>query len=56
VRSPGSRPITLVLRRVSPKVRSIKLVCRQRFQCSFGKRRWRVRLSKSSTRQATAQG
>jgi len=38
LRSPGSRPITFVRRRASPKVRPIRFVCRQRFQCSFGKR------------------
>jgi hypothetical protein len=38
-RSPGRRPITLVLRRVSPKVRSIRLEWRIRDQCSVGKRR-----------------
>jgi hypothetical protein len=32
--SPGSRPITLVRRRVSPKVRSMKLECRIRRWCS----------------------
>ena len=50
VASPGSRPITLTRRRVSPKVRSMKLECRIRRQCSVGKRRWTVRLSRSSTR------
>jgi len=38
-RSPGRRPITLVLRRVSPKVRSIRLEWRIRDQCSVGNRR-----------------
>ncbi len=37
--SPGSRPITLTRRRVSPKVRSMKLECRMRCQCSRGNRR-----------------
>jgi hypothetical protein len=37
--SPGSRPITLTRRRVSPKVRSMKLECRTRVQCSRGNRR-----------------
>jgi hypothetical protein len=51
----GSRPISLMWRRVSPKVRSRRFVCRQRFQCSAGKRRWTVRLSKSATK-TTADG
>src|SRR5438094_445956 len=37
--SPGSRPMTLTRRRVSPNVRSMKLECRTRLQCSRGKRR-----------------
>jgi hypothetical protein len=37
--SPGSRPITLTRRRVSPKVRSIRLEWRIRFQCWRGNRR-----------------
>src|ERR671919_1193428 len=32
-RSPGSRPMTFTRRRVSPKVRSMKLECRMRPQC-----------------------
>src|SRR3954451_1152782 len=32
--SPGSRPMTFTRRRVSPKVRSMKLECRTRVQCS----------------------
>jgi tetrahydromethanopterin S-methyltransferase subunit E len=36
--SPGSRPITLTRRRVSPKVRSMKFECRTRVQCSRGNR------------------
>jgi hypothetical protein len=36
--SPGSRPMTLTRRRVSPKVRSMKLEWRMRCQCSRGKR------------------
>jgi hypothetical protein len=32
--SPGSRPITFTLRRVSPKVRSIRLEWRMRLRCS----------------------
>jgi hypothetical protein len=36
LRSPGSRPITLTRRRVSPKVRSIRLVWRILAQCSPG--------------------
>ena len=35
----GSRPMTLVRRRVSPKVRSMKLECRIRWWCSAGNRR-----------------
>ncbi len=34
--SPGSRPMTLTRRRVSPKVRSMRLVCRILRQCSRG--------------------
>jgi hypothetical protein len=34
--SPGSRPITLTRRRVSPKVRSIRLAWRMRRWCSLG--------------------
>jgi hypothetical protein len=34
--SPGSRPITFTRRRVSPKVRSMKLECRIRRWCSTG--------------------
>ena len=37
--SPGSRPMTFTRRRVSPKVRSMKLECRIRLWCSTGKRR-----------------
>lgn len=37
--SPGRRPMTLLRRRVSPKVRSMNLECRTRVQCSRGKRR-----------------
>ena len=35
----GSRPMTFTRLRVSPKVRSMKLECRMRFQCSRGNRR-----------------
>ena len=35
--SPGNRPMTLARRRVSPKVRSMKLECRMRWWCSVGK-------------------
>ena len=38
-RSPGSRPMTFTRRRVSPKVRSMKLEWRMRAWCSAGKRR-----------------
>ena len=51
VASLGSRPITLTRRRDSPKVRSNRLVWRMRRQCSAGKRRWVVRLGRSSRRQ-----
>ena len=37
--SPGRRPMTLTRRRVSPKVRSMKLECLTRVQCSRGNRR-----------------
>jgi len=37
--SPGRRPMTLVRRRVSPKVRSMKFECRIRRWCSAGNRR-----------------
>lgn len=37
--SPGSRPMTFVRRRVSPKLRSMKFECRIRRWCSVGKRR-----------------
>ena len=55
-RSPGSRPMTLVRRRVSPKVRSMKLEWRMRCQCSAGNRRWTVSEARSSVTQATAAG
>ncbi len=54
--SPGRRPITFIRRRVSPKVRSIRLVCRKRLRCSFGNRRWATRASRLSSTQATAEG
>ena len=54
--SPGSRPITLVRRRVSPKVRSMKLEWRMRRQCSAGNRRCTVSEAKSSVTHATAAG
>ena len=37
--SSGSRPMTLARRRVSPKVRSMKLEYRTRVQCPRGTRR-----------------
>lgn len=37
--SPGRRPITFTLLRVSPKVRSTKFECLALAQCSRGKRR-----------------
>src|SRR6266516_3446151 len=54
--SPGSRPITLTRRRVSPKVRSMKLEWRIRRQCSRGKRRYVVRWQNPSFRHSTAAG
>jgi hypothetical protein len=54
--SPGSRPMTLTRRRVSPKVRPMKLECRVRVQCSRGKRRQTVSESRSVSRQRTAAG
>jgi hypothetical protein len=56
LRSPGSRPITLTLRLVSPKVRSIRLVWRILAQCSRGNRRKQVSSGRVSSRQATAAG
>src|ERR1700756_2506774 len=56
VASPGNRPMTLTRRWDSPKVRSMKLECRMRFQCSRGKRKCTVSEAKSSSRQATALG
>jgi hypothetical protein len=38
-RSPGSRPMTFTRRRVSPKVRSMKLEWRILRQCSAGNRK-----------------
>jgi hypothetical protein len=55
-RSPGSRPITLTRRRVSPKVRSIRLVWRILGQCSRGNRSKQVSSGRVSVRQATAAG
>jgi hypothetical protein len=46
----------LVLRRVSPKVRSIRLEWRIRDQCSVGNRREQVSSGKVCRRQATAAG
>ena len=48
--------MTLVRRRVSPKVRSMKLECRMRCQCSAGNRRCTVSEARSSVTQATAAG
>ena len=55
-RSPGSRPMTFTRRRVSPKVRSMKLECRMRRQCSAGNRRCTVSDANSSVTHATADG
>ena len=48
--------MTFTLRRVSPKVRSMKFEWRMRFQCSFGNRRYTVRLATSVVRHLTAAG
>ena len=46
--------MTLTLRRVSPKVRSIRLECRMRLRCSAGNSRWTTRASRLSATQPTA--
>lgn len=40
--SPGKRPMILIRRRVSPKVRSMKLECLIRLWCRAGNRRYEV--------------
>ena len=54
--SPGSRPMTFTRRRVSPKLRSMKLECRIRFQCSTGNRRCSNSEPRSRSRHSTAPG
>jgi hypothetical protein len=46
--SPGRRPITLIRRRVSPKVRSVRLEWRMRLWCSAENSRWAPRASRLS--------
>jgi hypothetical protein len=48
--------MTLTLRRVSPKVRSIRLEWRMRLRCSAGNSRWATSASRLSATQATAAG
>jgi hypothetical protein len=48
--------MTLVRRRVSPKVRSMRLEWRMRGQCSAGNRRCTVSEARSLVTQVTADG
>jgi hypothetical protein len=48
--------MTLTRRRVSPKVRSIRLECRMRLRCSAGNSKWTRSASRLSATQATAEG
>src|SRR5918999_336673 len=54
--SPGKRPITLVRRRTSTKVRSSRFVERIRLRCSDGQRRCATRASRSRSMTAIADG
>ena len=54
--SPGKRPITFTRRRLSPKVRSSRLLWRIRSQCSAGQCKCAVSPLRFSSRHSTTFG